>query len=125
MPVAPTVLKVDIDADADLPTIWQLTRRLRFAGKTIHWVAQQRSRSGRGWHLWIAITPPTYTAFETIALQSVCGSDPSREANNVLRVRQLRRVSRYWRDKWNVFYEGRTPEIGVRLAQSHSTRSER
>lgn len=107
-----TVLKIDIDAGRDLPTLATLTRRLRFAGKRPLWLAQERSRSGRGWHLWLAVTPKC-SEMETVALQAVCGSDPAREANNVLRVNQLPYVSAFWRDRWNVFYQGRTPKNGV------------
>lgn len=99
------MLLIDCDADDRLLSLATLTRRLRFANKRPLWLAQERSRSGRGWHLWLAVTP-VCTPMETVALQAVCGSDLAREANNVLRVNQLPHVSRYWRTRWNVFYQG-------------------
>ncbi len=44
------------------------------------------------------------TDMEMVALQAICGSDPYREASNVLRVRQLDKVPEFWRRRWNVLY---------------------
>lgn len=100
------MLKVDIDPGQELLSLEHLAKLLRRSGKRILWMRQERSGSGKGWHLTIRVSPPCSSAMEVVALQAVLGSDRYREACNVLRVRNLGRVSRYWRERWNVFYDG-------------------
>lgn len=80
---------------------------LRRAGYRPLWLRQERSGSGKGWHLIVETKPEIKTPMEVVALQAILGSDPWREACNVQRVRNLDRVPRAWRerDRWNVLYE--------------------
>jgi len=50
-----------------------------------------------------------FTPTEVVFLQLLCGSDPIREAFNWHRARlvQTRKVSPYWRRRWNTFYATR------------------
>lgn len=100
-------LKIDVDPGDPVYTLDHLVGLLRRAGKRLVWLRQERSRSGKGWHLTLKITPPCHSPMEVIALQAVCGSDRYREANNVLRARHVQdgTVSRYWRTRFNVFYD--------------------
>jgi hypothetical protein len=45
--------------------------------------------STNGWHAKVELDPPPTSPLEVVALQAVCGSDPSREACNVQRAREL------------------------------------
>ncbi len=41
---------------------------------------------------------------ETVALQLLLGSDPKREALNLMRAHNLGDAPDFWRDRWNVLY---------------------
>ena len=97
-------LKLDYDSDAERVPLRQLRRRLQFAGYRIKAHAAKRSPSGRGWHVVLTTDPPIGTPMEVVALQAVCGSDPYREASNVLRARILPAVPPFWQQRWNVLY---------------------
>lgn len=60
-------------------------------------------RTAHGWHLLVRIGGTMQPA-AIVAAQAILGSDPHREAFNLMRVRALRRVPRYWRTRWNVLY---------------------
>ena len=105
MNCALTVLKIDVDAHQQCLTIGRLAAQARRAGVTIHWMRQERSRSGRGWHLLVAVSPAIASAMEIVALQAIFGSDPAREANNILRARALPHVPEFWQTRWNVLYD--------------------
>lgn len=104
-----SVLKIDVDAGHTLLTLNQLTGLLRRAGKRPVWLMQERSRSGKGWHLWFKVAPACRSLMEVVALQAVLGSDPYREANNVCRVLALDNMTpterSYWASRLNVFYD--------------------
>jgi hypothetical protein len=105
--VESALLRIDVDSDARLLTLSELHGRLRRAGKRVLWLCQTRSRSLRGWHLTIRVSPPCRSLEELIALQAVCGSDPYREANNLLRARRVDDVAPFWQrvDAVSVFYD--------------------
>jgi hypothetical protein len=44
------------------------------------------------------------TPAETVALQLLLGSDPKREALNLMRAHNLGDAPDFWRDRWNVLY---------------------
>lgn len=44
------------------------------------------------------------TPAETVALQLLLGSDPKREAMNLMRAHSLGDAPDFWRDRWNVLY---------------------
>lgn len=101
-----TILKLDIDRRRELPSLAQLCALLRRSGHRPRWLRYSRSSSGEGWHLRLAVSP-TCTLAETIALQAILGSDVYREANNLMRARQVDRVPKFWRRSAcvNVLYD--------------------
>lgn len=47
---------------------------------------------------------------ETVAMQLLLGSDPKREAFNLLRAHNLGDAPAFWRDRWNVLYAEKLTE---------------
>lgn len=85
----------------------EIQRRLLFAGFKLVRSYWFRSPSGRGWHVMMKLDPEPTDPAIVVALQSVLGSDPYREAANIQRVRNLGVVHPFWRaddDRWNVLY---------------------
>lgn len=98
-------MKVDIDEGRVRPSIGTILKLLNRSGYVPCWMMEKRSRSGKGWHIVLALDPEPRTAEEVVAIQAFLGSDPYREACNLQRARTLQRVSKFWRDRWNVLYE--------------------
>jgi hypothetical protein len=101
LPSELAVVKLDLDRKR-VP--WsRILRRLSRAGYTFVRSRQRQSRSG-GWHVWIWVRPLPRTPMEVIALQVILGSDPEREAMNLVRARKLWRTPAFARTWWNVLY---------------------
>ncbi len=98
------VVKLDIDAGKERPTLGVMLARLRRAGYTIRWMWERRSPGGKGWHIALKLKPCPKSAQEVVALQALLGSDPMREASNLRRANQWDRVPPFMRDRWNVLY---------------------
>jgi hypothetical protein len=64
-----------------------IAARLKRAGYAV--TAWSFEPSTNGWHAKVELDPPPTSPLEIVALQAVCGSDPSREACNVQRAREL------------------------------------
>lgn len=101
-------LKIDVDGGRPL-RLAVLVQRLARARRSMLRMAQRRSPSGKGWHLWVWVRPAPRSAQEVVALQLLCGSDPEREAYNLNRASLVDRgrVPRYWWRRWNVLYATR------------------
>lgn len=99
------VLKLDIDKGMHRPTLYELQRMLGRAGYSISWMMEKCSKSRTGFHIVLAVVPRPRTAMEVVALQAILGSDPNREACNALRARQWSKLTKYWRDRWNILYK--------------------
>lgn len=96
-------LKVDWDKGTKPPTVEQVQWLLRRAGFRLVTFMQKRSPSGRGWHGWFEVRPvPTFT--QIVALQAMLGSDPAREACNLIRSVQAPTLPTRTRRRWNVTY---------------------
>lgn len=98
------LVKLDIDKGMHRPTVYELQRLLGRAGYVIDWLMEKRSKSGAGYHIVLSVDPRPRTAAEVVALQAILGSDPNREACNLLRSRRWSKLPRFWRDRWNVLY---------------------
>lgn len=98
------LLKLDIDAGQPVPLLGTILKLLRRSGYRVGWLMQKRSRSGKGWHLVLATVPVPQTPMEVVALQAILGSDPAREACNVVRARVFPKVPQRYRSWWNVLY---------------------
>lgn len=106
-----SVLKIDLDPGDPVYALDHVVGLLQRANKRAVWLMQERSRSGKGWHLWLKVRPACADLMEVVALQAILGSDRYREANNVCRVRTLAKLPRsrraFWRDRLNVLYAAR------------------
>lgn len=93
-----------LDYDAAVENWWQ-----RFAFFARMWkldvesVCFARSKRG-GWHVIVRVQNRIVPT-RVIAMQACLGSDPVREAINLVRVGALPVVSSFWRSRWNVLYE--------------------
>lgn len=103
-----TSRELRIDLDGRRLSLREMMGRLARANRRLVALGECRSPSGRGWHQWIHVRPAPRSALEIVALQLLLGSDPLREAYNLVRAFAVdeKRVSRYWRtrDRWNVLY---------------------
>jgi hypothetical protein len=80
-----------------------IRRRLAVCGLSIVSLHIRRSPSGTGYHVQI-IVRGILSRFQRIAIQAICESDPTREANNFRRAFLARRE---WQEDWNILYKGR------------------
>jgi hypothetical protein len=61
-------------------------------------------KTQRGWHVIIRVHE-RLTPLETVALQSILGSDPMREALDFMRAREIENADEYWQTRWNILYD--------------------
>ena len=100
-------IKLDIDRRR-CPSNRKLDRRLERAGYQRVQVTRKRSPSGTGWHIVLVVSPQPTDPREVVALQALLGSDPSREACNLYRAKQiLANPDPELVNAWNVLYQGR------------------
>lgn len=97
-----TEIKLDFDTPLRSPSCTRMARTLRRLDFTP--VACRISDSIHGGTHVLFIIKETICAFAIICVQLLLGSDPRREYYNFRRVRQLSKVSTYWRKRWNVLY---------------------
>lgn len=92
-----------LDFDGAVPK--GLIDRVTWMCKLWRWpiIAVRFDKTRHGWHVIIGVrkklAPPLI-----VAAQAVLGSDPKREAFNIMRVQNLDALSPYWRERWNVLY---------------------
>jgi hypothetical protein len=79
----------------------EIIRRLSRCGVQVLRIRSKKSPGGNGMHVFIIIKG-TFGRYERIALQSICGSDLEREAQNF---RRARLAVPQWKDNWNVLYK--------------------
>lgn len=128
-------IKVDYDAGkARRLSLSELVQRAERARVVIEQIHERRSASGRGWHriVWVFVPGPVVvSAALVVALQSIFGSDPRREAFNFNRARTIdaRVCAPHWRDmeSWNVLYESPHPwrVVSAKLLTVHRERAGR
>ena len=98
-----TELRVDLDG----PTPKNWWRRFAFLSRMwrlrVESVCFARSQRG-GIHVMIR-TRNRIAPERMVAMQACLGSDPIREAINLVRVAGLTRAPKFWRGRWNVLYE--------------------
>lgn len=70
-----------------------IKKRLARAGYRVG--AWSFERSTNGWHAKVELDPAPSSPMEIVALQAVCGSDPSRESCNVQRAREVQALGAY------------------------------
>lgn len=97
------LVKLDIDSK-NAPDLRTLVQKCHRASVAINWLSQQRSPSGKGWHLVLSVSPRPRTAMEVVALQAVLGGDVWREATQITRARNWTKAPAFMRSMWNVLY---------------------
>lgn len=78
------------------------------------WICYRRTT--HGWHVIIRLRDRLERA-ELVAFQACCGSDPRREALNLMRVLGIRRneiTDPFWLKRWNILYAGKLPRARAR-----------
>ena len=95
-----TILLLDYDS-SNKPKIGAIRKRLSAAGVQLVRARLRRSPGGRGWH-GILHVRGHWGAMETIALQAICESDPTREAANFYRAQIF--GEKEWRARGNVLF---------------------
>lgn len=106
---APNLLFIDVDPGQILYPKRHMATLLKRAGYSMlgRWVGRSRSKGGR--HVIVTLDRATSGLMETVALQSILGSDRYREACNASRARLIASakapLAKYWQDRWNVLYE--------------------
>lgn len=103
LPEVLATLKLDVDRKRR-PSRVRLRRLLVRAGYKVLSLGIRQSPSGRGWHVRIRVSPHPRTPLEVIALQAILGSDPKREAMNLVRARVFWRTPAFARSWFNVLY---------------------
>lgn len=97
-----TELRVDLDGP--VPRRWW--RRLVFVahlcGLRIDAVMFARSQRN-GMHVTVRVRG-RIAPVEVVAYQAILGSDPIREAINLVRVRYLAQAPPFWRHRWNLLF---------------------
>ena len=89
----------DYDTGKRSPTLlsmWKVARVIKLTPSSIRY-----DRTEHGWHVTIA-WPHAFIPSEIVALQSVLGSDPSREAFNLARA--MSGTNQAGRKRWNLLY---------------------
>lgn len=99
-----TEIKLDFDYFLPIPNTSRMARSLADFGATV--LAARMSLSAHsGWHV-LLILRERFEPLVVVALQCILGSDAKREAFNLQRVLQLKKVNTFWRKRWNRLYEG-------------------
>lgn len=98
------LLKLDIDSGERMPNNRTIDHRLARAGFRRKRISRKRSPGGLGWHVTLEVDPSPASPLIVVALQAILGSDPQREACNLVRAIQYDNVTPFWRDRWNVLY---------------------
>lgn len=76
-------------------------------------VALRIDRTRHGYHVVVGVEAVNLGPAAVVAAQAILGSDPKREAFNLMRVGKLATLPAFWRSRWNVLYA--THRHGVRI----------
>lgn len=99
-------IHMDYDNPSTPPTIPALYSVLRVLGIGVSSVCYSCTR--RGWHVTASLIERLNKP-ELVALQSILGSDPMREALNLMRCIQMRLHRKalpiFWQQRWNILYD--------------------
>lgn len=106
-----TLLYLDFDGPVPATLVPWITQCCKLWQWPVEAVRYDRTR--RGWHVVVGvrkrIAPPL-----VVAAQAIFGSDAKREAFNLMRVTQLHRQPKFWRDRFNVLYESHHRNVTVK-----------
>jgi len=98
-------LFIDTDSlDTARLTILRINSKFRAMGLPEGYSAIRFNRSKRGWHT-VILLRKAISPVERVAMESILGDDPMRAAMNLARARNEKRMPRYWKQRWNIFYD--------------------
>lgn len=97
-----TLLYLDFDGPIPAKLIPRITQVCRLCQWPIEAIRYDKTR--RGWHVVVGVRR-TIDPARIVAAQAILGSDPNREAFNLMRVGQLKSQPKFWRERFNVLYE--------------------
>jgi hypothetical protein len=103
-------LYLDFDSKAAPTIVARITACCRLWQWPVEAIRFDRTR--RGWHVIIGVRKKIAPAL-IVAAQAILGSDPNREAFNVMRVQQLDKVSPFWRKRFNVLYASHSRGVSL------------
>lgn len=67
------------------------------------------SRSLRGWHIAFLLVAKL-SGIERVCAESILGDDNFRSAMNFARARNAHRMPKFWKQRWNIFYDYKLEE---------------
>ena len=103
------LLYLDIDEPQSVERVTQLNNQVYRIASMIHVTLELKAvhTTKNGFHAVVNAEWPDMkelTPAETVCLQLLLGSDPKREAFNLLRAHTLGDAPAFWQDRWNVLY---------------------
>ena len=105
-----TLLYLDVDGEIPPGFLFRLLHCIRLWGWPLE--AVRYDRTARGWHVVVGVRRRLSPAI-VVAAQAILGSDPKREAFNLMRVQQLRHLPAFWRSRFNVLYSRHSRGVKV------------
>lgn len=106
----PTLLYLDFDGHLPSDLMERITAKCALWRWPLEAVRIDRTR--RGWHVIIGIRK-RIAALSMVAAQAILGSDPNREAFNLVRVRRLPMLPARAKCQWNVLYSSHKRRVFV------------
>ena len=103
-----TFLKLDFDGPLPREFFFRLVHCSRLWRWPLAGVRYDRTR--HGWHVIVGVEK-ALPSLAIVAAQAVLGSDPKREAFNLMRIQYP--PCGFWRDRWNVLYESHARGVRV------------
>lgn len=76
----------------------------------IKYRALRISRTRRGWHF-VYLLEEKLSPSERVAAESILGDDPMRAAMNFARARNEKRMPKFWKQRWNIFYDYKVKNV--------------
>jgi hypothetical protein len=99
------ILFVDYDSFNDSRlTVLHINSTFRAMGMPEGYTALRINRSRRGLHVAI-ILKTSVTPIERVAMEAILGDDSMRAAMNFARARNVHRMPKFWRQRWNILYD--------------------
>jgi hypothetical protein len=75
-----------------------------FRAMGLSYLALRISRTKRGLH-YAFILQKKLTTMERVCAEAILGDDPMRAAMNFARARNAKRMPKFWKQRWNIFYD--------------------
>lgn len=98
-------LFIDTDSlDSARLTILRINSTFRAMGLPEGYTAIRFNRSKRGWHT-VILLKKGISAVERVTMESILGDDSMRAAMNLARARNVHRMPKFWKQRWNIFYD--------------------